>query len=896
MKSIMRGSFVRAALLAVLGMASLCAAQDRIVRSLEAGEKVALRGNISPRAQAQFDQGEEPSSTMLYRMKLSFRPTAAQQADLDALLAAQQDPLSPYYHQWLTPEQYADRFGLSADDTAKVIAWLQARGFTIDETAPSRTYVAFSGSVAQVQSAFGTSIHHFVVNGRPHYANISDPVLPAGMADVVLAIHGLNDFRPKPRNGVRPRFSSNISGNHYLVPDDLATLYDLWPLYNSGIDGSGQKLAVMGQTDLVLSDIATFRSLSGLPASAPTTVLVTGSADPGVVSDDIGEADLDVEWSGGVARKAQIVYVNSKNGAFDSLSFAITHNLAPVITISYGDCEPNFSSSEITMLTSLGQQANAQGQTVVGPSGDSGAADCDYPTTSTATVKSATHGYAVDVPASMPYVTGAGGTRFSESTSFYWTTNNTTTYASAIGYIGEIGWNDTAVEIASGGSISATGGGVSTLFSKPAWQTGAGVPNDGKRDVPDVSFDSSADHDGYLACSQSSCVNGFRASDNTLTVFGGTSAASPVFAGMVTLLNQQTGSPQGNVNPRLYALAATSSDAFHDITSGDNKVPCTAGTKDCPSGGTIGYTAGVGYDLVTGLGSVDAYNLLSEWPANAPSPPNFTVAATLISGSQYSVSVTPVNGFTGTVNLSARGLPTGASATFTPAAVTINSAASQSATLQIANGLGTPAGSYILAVSGSSGNLMTSAGINASLSPGPNFSLTAAPNNLSLTAGTTANVGTSTVTVTALNGFTGTVTLTCSVSATLPGTSCSVPAPGTVNTSGTIAVTVTAPTTRASLRIPRAFPPIFPWTDGSFALAFGLVLAGQENGSKRKKLRLWVLLVLLVIGLAVMPGCGGGGSSSTSSNPTPSFQSGSVTVQGVSGSVTQTTSIIVTIS
>ena len=349
--------------LATLLFPALLPAQvhDRIAQPLQVSESQPVRGNVHPFTRTENDQGEVAGSMMLNRMVMTFNPSAAQQADLAAILSEQQNPLSPYYHQWLTPEQFADRFGMSAGDVGKVVDWLQSRGFSVDETARSRSYVAFSGTAAQVAASFGTPIHHYRVNGELHYANVSDPKLPWPLANVVTGIRGLNDFRPKPRGGVgrtspRPQFTSSISGSHFLAPDDFATIYNLKPLYNSGIDGTGQRIAVMGQTDLIQSDIATFRSVSGLPASAPTVVLVPGSADPGVVNSDIGEADLDVEWSGAVAPKATIVYVNSNNGVFDSLNYAISQNLAPVISISYGDCEPNFSTSDINTLVAWGQQ------------------------------------------------------------------------------------------------------------------------------------------------------------------------------------------------------------------------------------------------------------------------------------------------------------------------------------------------------------------------------------------------------------------------------------------------------------------------------------------------------------------------------------------------------------
>jgi pseudomonalisin len=777
---------------------------SRIIQAIDAGESQPLRGNVHPLARVENDQGQAAAAMMLNRMVMTFSPSATQQTDLDALLSEQQNPLSPYYHQWLTPEQFADRFGLSSPDLAKVVDWLQGQGFSVDETARSRTYVAFSGTAAQVDASFGTAIHHFVVNGEMHYANSSEPKLPWPLANVVTGIRGLNDFRPRARGGVgrsapRPQFTSNISGNHFLAPDDFATIYNLKPLYSSGIDGSGQGIVVVGQTDLVMSDITTFRSLSGLPAKSPSVVLVPGSADPGVVTDDIGEANLDVQWAGAVARNAGIIYVNSKNGAFDSMFYAISQNLAPVISISYGDCEQHFSASDINSLKSVANQANAQGQTIVGPSGDSGAADCDFPPNANTTVTSATQGLAVDLPAALPTVTGAGGTTFSEGVGAFWSPTNNASNGSALSYIPETSWNDTSFEIANKGSLAATGGGVSKLFAKPSWQVGAGVPNDGKRDVPDISFNASFDHDGYLVCSQGSCSNGFRNASGNLFVVGGTSAGAPVFAGIVALINQQLGAAQGNVNPRLYALAGSSTDAFHDITTGDNKVPCTAGSTDCPSGGgSIGFSAGAGYDLVTGLGSVNAANLVNEF------------------------------------------------------------------------------------------------------STAPDFQPSLSASSMTLTAGASGNVGTSTLTITARNGFSGTIAFACSVSSSLPGTTCSV-SPASLNSSGTATVTVTAPTTRASLRPPRLFPHFFPWTDGSFAIAAGLLLAGKrERGST--KTRMAILAILLIVGIAMMIGCGGGGSSS-SSTATGSSSSGSTvtgtgtaTVTATSGSVVHTTAIAVTVN
>ena len=308
---------------------------------------------------------------------------------------------------------------------------------------------------------------------------------------------------------------------HYLAPDDLQTIYDLKPLYNSGINGTGQKIAIMGQTDIIPKDIATFRSLSGLPAAAPQTMLVPGSSDPGILPNDVQEGSLDVEWSGATAPNAAILYVYSTN-VFGSLEYAIEQNLAPVMSISYGNCEEAWTAGQVNSFVMLTEQANAQGITIVAPSGDGGPADCDYHTNT----RPAVQGLTVELPASLPYVTGVGGTEFLEGNGSYWNSTNNPSSGSALSYIPEVAWYD---QISN--TVEAGGGGASKLFSKPIWQTGTGVPADGARDVPDIALNASQAHDGYLVCVQSSCANGFAQSNGNYTVFGGTSFGAPDLRG-----------------------------------------------------------------------------------------------------------------------------------------------------------------------------------------------------------------------------------------------------------------------------------------------------------------------------------------------------------------------------
>ena len=680
--------------------------RDRVTAKIDNSSLAELKGGRSPRARTQFDRGAATPSLAMKHMVLSLQRSAEQEQALARLLADLQNPASPKFHQWLTPEQFAAQFGVTENDYNKTAAWLQSQGFTITDTARSRTWIAFDGSAAQVSSAFHTQIRQYLVNGKLHYANASNPAVPAALSSVVGGVR-LHDFKPRARaisRKLKPNFTSDQSGNHFLTPDDLATIYDIQGLYNAGIDGTGQKIAVMGQTSIVMSNVTTFRSLSGLSVNNPTVIL--NGPDPGVIDGDDTEAYLDLEWAGAVARKAQIIYVNSggtPSGAFDALKYAIDHNTAPVISISYGDCEPNFAPSDLTTIAGWLQEANAQGQTVVGPSGDDGAADCDYPASSTASVTTATHGLAIDIPASFPYVTAIGGTTFNEGTGTYWNATNTASGGSAKSYIPEITWNDTVADIAGGAtSFAATGGGKSIVFSKPAWQVATNIPSEDVRFVPDISFSASVDHDSYLTCIPDFCTNGngFRDANNQyLGAVGGTSAGVPVFAGVVALINQKTGHSQGNVNATLYSMAATTPAAFHDVTNGDNKVPCTSGTKDCASGGSIGYSAGIGYDMTTGLGTVDVSALVNAWAVPSAPAADFTIlntdpTLTLTHGTTGTVSMSfyGENGFSGTLNLTCTvATSLGSTTCSVPATVTPNGAAT--VTIKASSTLGTSASS-----------------------------------------------------------------------------------------------------------------------------------------------------------------------------------------------------------
>jgi subtilase family serine protease len=679
------------------------------LRPIDPTQSEAVKGSAHPLARPEFDRGRINSDQPISGA-LVFRLSPAEQADLDRLLRDQQNPSSPDYHRWLTPEQYADRFGMSKSDIAKAGAWLSSEGLFVNGVSRGRTELYFSGSAAQVENAFRTEIHRYVMKGEDHFANATPLSVPHALADVVLTVRGIDNFRPHPHTrfqpmrsrGVSANFTSDISGRHFLNRADFAVIYDLDPLYNAGLDGAEVKIAVIGQSTIsaggnATDDLDLFRSAAGLVAKQPTFVQVPSTGNPTFRSSDATEADLDLEWSNAVAENADVIYVFSGNtgDAFRAISHVINQGLsfAQIISNSFGLCETDLGQSSALALWQTIRQGNSQGQTMTTASGDTGASDCEGDLQTTPA--SATLGLGVDMPAAIPEATSVGGAEFTGDSvvcdatagcpttplcpdgsapadSPFWlgACALTSAVATAEEYIPEMAWNDSQQD----GQPSAGGGGASTFFAKPSWQAGTGVPADGARDVPDVALSASADHDSYLICSQpfyvglkppipTSCTNGFRASDKTLTAIGGTSAGAPTFAGILALILQASiaagkGPGLGNVNPMLYSLAASSPGAFHDITSGDNKVPCTSGTKNCPAGTTkIGFSAGQGYDQATGLGSVDASALKTAWLAALASPsPDFVIdgqSSTVTPGIQgtATLNITAVNGFADTVNL-----------------------------------------------------------------------------------------------------------------------------------------------------------------------------------------------------------------------------------------------------
>ncbi len=895
--------------------------QPRITAQIEDSSRVTLAGSRPPRALPADDIGAVPASLKLQGMSLDFSRSAAQQTALDALVAAQQNPASPLYHQWITPDQYAAQFGVADSDIATVTAWLERQGFSVDAVARSRNRIIFSGTAGQVAAAFGTPLHYYLTpaNGsepaKTHFAPSADLTIPAALSSVVLSVGNLSDFRLRPHivHSVQPRFTSSSTGNHFLTPGDLATIYDITPAYHSGFTGSNQSIAIVGQSAVYLSDVANFQAAVGIPTKMPIPVLLPASGPSTVVATgDEAESDLDLEYSSTIAKGAQIYFVytgNGTQGAFDAIWYAIDERIAPVISSSYGECEPALGRSAFTSYSSYLQQAAAQGQTVVGPGGDQGSTDCYGAYKSSDTVDN--QQLAVDFPASSQYVTGVGGTEFPAAdvaagdNTYFEAQSTTDIISSAKSYIPEGVWNDDS-STATTSPMSAGGGGVSIYAPHPSWQAGTiggvAIPTSSFRMVPDISLVASPNRAPFAFCTsdptfwntaasggsapyqQASCNDGLRdASTQLLTVGGGTSFEAPTFAGLVAIINQsQNSTGQGLVNPTLYALAATAKYAtvFHDITSGGNQ--CTAGIAYCSTAGAANYAAATGYDEASGLGSIDFYNLLTAWPTSS-STSLASTSTTLTAATTY-----PAAGAADAITITVAPLTTAASTPTGTVSLTIDGGTPS--TLPLASGVASysfsssTAGAHVIVATysgdtnfgGSTGTLAVNVGGTA---PTPAFTLSAAAVSVA-----TGASGAGVITLSPANGYTGTVNLAVSPttltkgcvvitpSAAISGTTSVASAKYTVYTSPSSCTTaVAAAHSSAAPRQPRS-----PWQRMPLpaTLATALLLFGFRRRSGllrssllrasliRASLALGLLLALAGSGIG-LTGCGGGSTTTT---------------------------------
>jgi subtilase family serine protease len=662
--------------------------------AVDENKLVTLKGNTRPEATTGNDLGAVADGLILDHMMLQLKRSAEQEKAAAQFIDDLHNPKSPNFHKWISAEEFGKEFGLADSDITAIRAWLESHGFTVHSVYSSGMVIDFSGTAGQVARAFHTSIHNLDVNGAHHIANMSDPQIPEALAPAIAGVVSMHNFMPHKMS--RPKYTYTYQGTTYraMVPADLAAIYDIANLFSKGITGSGQTIAVVEDSNLYSSvDWTNFRKTMGLStytSGSLTTMHPGGCSDPGTNSDD-SEAILDAEWASAAAPGAAIILAACDNtdvtfGGFIAMQNLINGGNPPqVISISYGNCEAENGASSNASISSLYQQAVMEGISVFVSAGDEGAASCD------AGAVNATHGIGVSAYASTQYNVAVGGTDFSDvlnnTASTYWNRTNTATYGSATGYIPEIPWNDSCanglyanyvgfsttygangycgstaaasaglvlVAAGSGGPSNCASGSPTTFgvaggscqgYAKPSWQTGlSGIPNDGVRDLPDVSmFASDGAMWGHYAvvCFSDENNGGAPCTGAPLgwAGFGGTSLASPVMAGIQALVNQKNGGTQGNPNYVYYAMASSTPTAFHPTTQGDIDVNC-GGSANCygvlgtvvygRGGRTFGttyggalsvsstsftpaYAAGASWNFATGIGSVDAYNLVMNW-------------------------------------------------------------------------------------------------------------------------------------------------------------------------------------------------------------------------------------------------------------------------------------------
>lgn len=701
---------------------------NRITQAINPDQRVTLAHNVHPLAQAKFDQGLAPASMPTGRIMLVLKPSDAQQQALKQYLGDLQDPNSPNYRKWLTPAQFGQRYGISDADLTTVTAWLQSQGFTVEKVPQARNFIIFSGNMAQIQQAFNTSIHRYLVNGEAHLANASDPQIPAALAPVVAGIAQLNDFRPErgakittpahfdtEAKRIKPDLTLNNNGTDYLYTDpaDAATIYDtpnsaLNPKYSgTTYDGSGVTIGIAGDSNITAQDVQLYRA-AFLPSSYSSNqpnIIIDGN-DPGINGDAI-EALLDLEVSGGIAPAAKVNFyiaasTDLQEGLILAIDRALNDNAVSILNVSFGACELNQGASGNAQILAMWQQAAAQGISVTVSTGDSGSAGCDNPNTETA----AKGGLAINGLGSTAYNIAVGGTDYDallNKFSTYVAASNSaqnvasTYYRTALSYIPESPWNDSTSTNAGGYSsnkpltdsngntnIAGAGGGVSSTavcsvaldtngncpgtlgpYPQPPFQKGvSNNVSSSARAVPDVSFLAADGLYGalWVVCSdnvangsttpQTDCQtsSGSFTNSTTFTGVGGTSAASPAFAGMLALVSQSQGGARlgqaANVLYNLASQAALYPTTFHDVATGNNSVVCQSGSPSCGSNGfltgynaTAGATAAAAYDGTSGLGSVDVAQLIANWTKASFTATTTTLAATTSTSVTHGTSI-----------------------------------------------------------------------------------------------------------------------------------------------------------------------------------------------------------------------------------------------------------------
>jgi MYXO-CTERM domain-containing protein len=626
--------------------------------------------DLPPLATADRDRGRMPPDTVLTGLSLLFDRTPEAEVRSRLVLEDLQDPGSPDYHRWMSPTEVTAAFGTRTSDVAQATAWLEAAGFTVHGPSPTRTRLFFSGTVAQVERAFRTEMHRYEIHGGMHRAPSVQPTYPAELPHV-LGLMGLHDFHARPERPAPGHPDGVLSGSGgptlALAPADFAAVYDVAPLYAAGLTGAGQRIAIVGVSQYPDADVQAFRQQFGLDAAnLPARELVPLSGNPfSYTGLAYTETVLDLEWAGAVAKDATLgyFYVGDNPGYtyVDAILAAIDDGTYRIISSSYAGCEYDETPSDLLFMEVMGDTAAMEGTTLLVASGDTGAAECDYAVGESSPI----YGPALAWPSSQPDVVSVGGTELDwgdtlpepplttgsiAATPFatYWTCTDTSSIAcTAQGYVPETSWNELAQFAATGQFFGASGGGQSTLFAKPIWQVGQ-TPSGSFRMAPDVSLSAALLQVPYVIYQTDP-----GASAPTAHPIGGTSAATPSLAGILALVSQAIAAKSpgatpglGNANPVLYAIAAStagvSGGPFHDITTGSNIVTCAPGSYGCPAAPPYqyGFDAGPGYDMVTGLGSVDANALAAAWKQLVPTATTLAVSAAGSAGTSYTVQAT----------------------------------------------------------------------------------------------------------------------------------------------------------------------------------------------------------------------------------------------------------------
>jgi len=881
----------------------------RIRGPIETSPSIPLEGSLNPHVRVSEDLGPLAPDTPIRGITLVFKRSAAQEADLQQLLTQQTDPGSPLYHQWLTPDDFASRFGIADSDIAATESWLQSRGFTLDNVTPIRDRITFSGTAAQIHQAFGAELHRLRFDNETHFAPSTELSLPPTLAPLTAAVLHLSDFRPKPSIRPQPQYTTASNQTHFLSPLDMKGMYDGYDFFSLPTYGNyNQGLVIVGQSFVKTgtgSSIQNFQTGLAGGLTTITPVIVPGSGVEAIQPGDVGESEIDLEYSSSLLREANLFFVytgvNPNYDVFDSVVFAITNDVAPVISISYGACEPLLSATNLQQLNAIFEQAAAQGQTIIASSGDSGASGCARYSSSQGVSTAQQQALAVDFPASSPYVTAVGGTQmapgtFAAGTSTYWASYpSTDDVNSLIGYVPEVAWNEDSPTY----GILASGGGASSVFPRPSWQSGVpGIPAGAYRLIPDIALQASVSSPGYIVCTDdpyivgglTDCTNGsLKASNGAYVITGGTSFGAPIFAALIADLNQNEHSAGlGNINPVLYSLAAQPpvyASAFHDITTGTTA--CTVGDGNCGTPGTTGYAATAGYDMATGLGSLDLSKFETAWPvvptngayptwlqiSNAPQTANagastaVTVEVDISCPSGYCTVPPP----SGSLSISVDGGPPTLASLVAPstpqpltASATYNFVAPSAAGSHVVV-VRFPGDAYHLA------STSTFSVLVGNVVPSGSFTLTA--NNLTLASN---GSGSTQVTITPSAGYSGTLTWSSTASGgTVSQALCYLVQSSAVNGPSTATMYLGAGTScNSSITGSRAPSPVqrtslqLPAKPNSHhapeaATFFALILCGLFPSRRTRKFLPLLSTTFLAILALTITGCGGVSSSGT---------------------------------